>query len=61
MCVCVCVCVCVCARACVCVCVCVCVLGGDNMNMWESFAWVENEFAGNLNINFKIYPYYDDM
>ena len=38
------------------------------MNLGESFTWgqewkivVENEFSGNLNINFKIYPNYGDI
>ena len=38
------------------------------MNMGDSFTWghewkihVEDEFSGNLNINFKIYPNYGDI
>ena len=41
---------------------------GDYMSLGESFAWgheektiVENEFSGNININFKIYPNYGDV
>ena len=40
----------------------------DDMNLGENFTWgherkilAENEFSGNLNINFKIYPNYDDI